>query len=74
MIRYYLRSFYRRSSLKPSRWRSIYRSYIRIMFLLTVSSFLFVIFHAISIVQLNDAESDLSGVIISLTSTPARFH
>lgn len=74
MIRFFLRSSYRRSPLKPSRWRSIYRTYIRVVFLLIISFIFLIFFHSISIFRLNHFESDLSDVIISLTTTPARFH
>jgi hypothetical protein len=74
MIQSFVRSFNRRSPLKRSRWRTMYRSFIIIIFLLTLSSFLISFFFSIFIFQSNYLEPESSNTIISLTSTPARFH
>ncbi|CAF3776190.1 unnamed protein product [Adineta steineri] len=74
MIQYFIRSYNYRSPLKRSRRRSHYRSCIIIIFLLTLTPFIISIFYSMFIFQLNYFESYSSNVIISLTSTPERFH
>lgn len=70
MIQYFLRSFKRRSPLKRSRWRSFTRLCILIIFI-----FIFIpLIYSIFIFQSTSSESDLSNIIISLTSIPVRFH
>ncbi len=70
MIQYFLRSFKRRSPLKRSRWRSFTRLCILIIFI-----FIFIpLIYSIFIFQSTPSESDLSNIIISLTSIPVRFH
>lgn len=74
MINKFFRSFRRRSPLKPSRWRSITRVLTILLCIFTCLSFLIPIFYSIFIFQTNYFESDLSDIIISLTTTPSRFH
>jgi hypothetical protein len=72
MIKYFIRSFNRRSPLKPSRWRSFRRLFNLTVFISILSSFLILFFHSLSVFQSNT--SPPSNTIISLTSTPERFH
>ncbi len=74
MIQYFLRSIYRRSPLKRSRWRFFTRLFTIMLFILTCLFFLISLIHSIFIFQSNSSESDSSNTIISLTSTPSRFH
>jgi hypothetical protein len=72
MIKYFIRSCNRRSSLKPSRWRSFRRLFNLIVFIFILSFFLILFFHSLSIFQSTGSHS--LDIIISLTSTPERFH
>ena len=74
MIQYFLRSFYHRSPLKRSRWRSFSRLCTIITFLTTFSVVFIALIYSIFILQSTPSESNLSNTIISLTSIPARFH
>jgi len=75
MIRYFIRSFfYRRSPLKPSRWRSLTRLFTIMIFAFTLLSFLIPFIYSIFVFQSSHSESNSSNTIISLTSTPSRFH
>ncbi len=74
MIQYFLRSFCRRSPLKRSPWRFLTRLFTVIIFLFIFLSFLIPLIYSIYIFQLNSSESHSLNIIISLTSTPARFH
>ncbi len=74
MIRYCLRLFHRRSPLQRSRWRSFTRLLIMIIFVSIFSVVFISLIYSIFILQSTSSESDLSNIIISLTSIPARFH
>ncbi len=75
MIRYFLRSFFRRRSpLKPSRWRILPCLFAIMLFVFTFLSFFIPFIYSIFIFQSNHSESDSSNTIISLTSIPSRFH
>ncbi|CAF3710027.1 unnamed protein product [Rotaria sordida] len=73
MIHYLIHSFDRRSPLKRSRRRLFYRSLIIIICIFIISPFLILFFHSISIFRLNHSKSHSLNIIVSLTSTPARF-
>ena len=74
MVQYFLRSFCRRSPLKRSRWRSLTRLFTPIIFVLIISTILIVFVHSILIFRISPSETNLSDIIISLTTIPARFH
>lgn len=74
MIDNFLRSFHRRLPLKPSRWRRVTRLFTICLFIFTCVSFLIPFTYSVFIFQSNYFESDSSDTIISLTSTPSRFH
>lgn len=74
MFRLVFQSLNRRSPLKRSRWRSLYHLCIFIIFLLTLMPFLISIFYSMFLLQPNFFDSHVVDVIISLTTTPARFH
>lgn len=74
MVQYFVRLFCRRSPLKRSRWRSLTRLFTPVIFLLIISAILIVFVHSILIFRTSPSEMNLSDIIISLTTIPARFH
>lgn len=71
---YFGRLFRSRSPLKRSRWRSFARLFFPVIFITLISLLLILCFHSILIFQSPSLERDLSEIIISLTTVPARFH
>lgn len=74
MMKSYLRSFRRQSLLRAPRWRFPIRLFCIMLCVIIFLSFLIPFIYSIFIFQLNYFEPDSSDTIISLTSTPLRFH
>lgn len=74
MIQYFRRLFYHRSPLKRSRWRSLIRLFTPMIFLLIISTILFVFIHSILIFRSSSSDTNFSDIIVSLTTISARFH